>query len=120
MFRSVRKWLLLHITAQIWWVICTSAENSGAQTLAPAATLATRESAPHLITERQLIKVPQGAPLRSPPAIAAIAATEIQRTLTLLVVVEPDPGRTVQVLRPCRAAPGTGGGLHRSRASLFG
>jgi membrane fusion protein, heavy metal efflux system len=62
--------------------------------------LVIRESAPHLIREGQLIKIPQGSPLRSELTIAAVAAKEVQRTLTLRGVVEADPSRTVQVLAP--------------------
>jgi cobalt-zinc-cadmium efflux system membrane fusion protein len=58
----------------------------------------TREPAPHLIKEG--IKVLQGSPLRSELMVATPAAKEIQRTLTLLAVVEADPSRTVQVLPP--------------------
>jgi membrane fusion protein, heavy metal efflux system len=63
-------------------------------------TPVTLESAPHLIKEGQLIKIPQGSPLRSELAVAAVAAKEIQRTLKLHAVVEADPSRTVQVLPP--------------------
>jgi membrane fusion protein, heavy metal efflux system len=59
-----------------------------------------RESPPHLIRERQLIKIPQGSPLRGELSIAAVAAKEIHRTLTLTGVVEAIPSRTVQVLAP--------------------
>jgi cobalt-zinc-cadmium efflux system membrane fusion protein len=107
-----------------------SAEDSGAQMLVPPATMAqaariavlgagahraisnlssdqgeermpmTLETAPHLIKEGQLSKIPQGSPLRSELTFAADAAKEIQRSLTLLAVVEADPSRTVQVLSP--------------------
>jgi membrane fusion protein, heavy metal efflux system len=60
----------------------------------------TRETAPHLFKERQLSKILQGSPLRSELTVAAGAAKEIQRRLTLLAVVEADPSRTVQVLSP--------------------
>jgi membrane fusion protein, heavy metal efflux system len=59
-----------------------------------------RESVPHLIREGQLIKIPQGSALRSELTIAAVAAKEIQRMLTLTGVVEADPSRTTQVLAP--------------------
>jgi membrane fusion protein, heavy metal efflux system len=58
------------------------------------------EDAPHHISEGQLIKVPQGSPLRSELTIAAVAAKEIQRRLTVAGVVEADPSRTLQVLAP--------------------
>jgi membrane fusion protein, heavy metal efflux system len=58
------------------------------------------ESAPHHIREGQLIKIPEGSPLRSELTIAAVAAKEIQRRLTLAGVAEADPSRTVQVLAP--------------------
>jgi membrane fusion protein, heavy metal efflux system len=58
------------------------------------------EDAPHHITEGQLIKIPQGSPLRSELTVAAVAAREIQRRLTVTGVVEADPSRTVQVLAP--------------------
>jgi multidrug efflux pump subunit AcrA (membrane-fusion protein) len=104
-----------------------SAEDSGAQ-LVPPATMAqaaritvlgagahraisnlssdqggermpmTLETAPHLIKEGQLSRIPQGSPLRSELTFAAGAAKQIQRSLTLLAVVEADPRRTVQVL----------------------
>jgi membrane fusion protein, heavy metal efflux system len=59
-----------------------------------------RESPPHLIREGQLIKIPQGSPLRGELTIAAVTAKEIHRTLTLTGVVEAVPSRTVQVLTP--------------------
>jgi membrane fusion protein, heavy metal efflux system len=62
--------------------------------------LAIRESPPDLIREGQLIKIPQGSPLREELTIAAVAAKEIHRTLTLTGVVEAVPSRTVQVLAP--------------------
>jgi cobalt-zinc-cadmium efflux system membrane fusion protein len=107
-----------------------SAENSGAQMLAPAATMAqadrtavlgarahraishlssdpgegrmpmTLETALHLINEGQPSKILQDSPLRSELTLAADSAKEIQRSLTLLAVVEADPNRTVQVLSP--------------------
>src|SRR5260370_23420635 len=106
-----------------------SAEDSGAQMLVPPATMAqaarmtvlgagahraisnlssdqgeermpmTLETAPHLIKEGQS-KISQDSPLRSELTFAAGAAKEIQRSLTLLAVVEADPSRTVQVLSP--------------------
>jgi cobalt-zinc-cadmium efflux system membrane fusion protein len=106
-----------------------SAEDSGAQMLVPPATMAqaarmtvlgagahraisnlssdqgeermpmTLETAPHLIKEGQS-KSSQDSPLRSELTFAAGAAKEIQRSLTLLAVVEADPSRTVQVLSP--------------------
>jgi cobalt-zinc-cadmium efflux system membrane fusion protein len=107
-----------------------SAQDSGSQTLVPPATMpqtariavfgasahrpisnsssdqgeertpVTRESGPHLIKEGQLIKIPQGSPLRSELTVAAVTTKEIQRTLNLRAVVEADPSRTVQVLPP--------------------
>jgi cobalt-zinc-cadmium efflux system membrane fusion protein len=59
-----------------------------------------RESPPHLIKEGQLIKIPQGSPLRGELTIAAVAAKKIQRTLRFTAVVEAVPSRTVQVLAP--------------------
>jgi membrane fusion protein, heavy metal efflux system len=59
-----------------------------------------RERPPHLIKEGQLIKIPQDSPLRGELTIAAVAAKEIQRTLTLTGVVEAVPSRTVQTLAP--------------------
>jgi membrane fusion protein, heavy metal efflux system len=64
----------------------------------PAAVIP--EDAPHHISEGQLIRVPPGSPLRSGLTIAAVAAKEIQRTLTVAGAVEADPSRTVQVLAP--------------------
>lgn len=61
---------------------------------------AVRESPPHLIKEGQLIKIPEGSPLRGELTIASVAAKEIQHTLTLTGVVEAVPSRTVQVLAP--------------------
>jgi membrane fusion protein, heavy metal efflux system len=58
----------------------------------------TLETAPHLIKEGQLTKIPQRSPLHSELMVAAGPASEIRRTLTLLAVVEADPNRTVQVL----------------------
>jgi membrane fusion protein, heavy metal efflux system len=58
------------------------------------------EDAPHHLREGQLIKIPQGSPLRSKLTVAAVAAKEIQRRLTVTGVVEADPSRTVQVLAP--------------------
>jgi membrane fusion protein, heavy metal efflux system len=105
-----------------------SAEDAGAQMLVPPATMAqadrtavlgagahraisnlssdqgeertpmTRETAPHLIKEGLLSTIPQGSPMGSEPTGAAVAAKEIQRTLTLLAVVEADPSRTAHVL----------------------
>jgi membrane fusion protein, heavy metal efflux system len=63
-------------------------------------TLVIRESVPHLFREGQLIRIPQGSPLRSELTTAAVAAKEIQRMLTLPGVVEADPSRTMQVLAP--------------------
>lgn len=107
-----------------------SAQDSGAQTLVPPAatpqtariavlgadapravsnsssdqgaerTPVMHESTAHLIKEGQLIKIPQGSPLRSELTVATVAAKEIQRTLKLHGVVEADPRRTVQVLSP--------------------
>jgi membrane fusion protein, heavy metal efflux system len=62
--------------------------------------LVVRESAPHLIREGQLIKIPQGSPLRTELTTATVAGKEIERTFTLAGVVEADPSRTVQVLAP--------------------
>jgi cobalt-zinc-cadmium efflux system membrane fusion protein len=64
----------------------------------PAAAMP--ETAPHHIREGRLIRIPQDSPLRSELTIAAVGATEIQRTLTLTGVAEADPSRTVQVLAP--------------------
>jgi cobalt-zinc-cadmium efflux system membrane fusion protein len=61
---------------------------------------AIHESAPRLIREGQLIKIPQDSALRSQLTISAVAAKEIERTLTLTAVVAADPSRTVQVLVP--------------------
>jgi membrane fusion protein, heavy metal efflux system len=58
------------------------------------------ESAPDFIREGQRIKIPQGSPLRGKLTISAVAAKEIQRTLTFTGVVEADPSREVQVLAP--------------------
>lgn len=53
-----------------------------------------------LIKDGRRIKIPQGSPLRSQLTIMAAAAKEVQRTLNLHGVVEPDPGRTVRMLSP--------------------
>jgi membrane fusion protein, heavy metal efflux system len=58
------------------------------------------ESPPDLIREGQLIKIPQGSPLRRELTIEAVAVKETQRTLTLAGAVEAVPSRTVQVLPP--------------------
>jgi cobalt-zinc-cadmium efflux system membrane fusion protein len=58
------------------------------------------QTAPHPIREGQLINIPPGSPLRSEVTIAAVAAKEIQHTLTFTGVVEADPSRSVQVLAP--------------------
>jgi membrane fusion protein, heavy metal efflux system len=58
------------------------------------------EDVPAHIREGQLIKIPQDSPLRSELTMAAVAAKEIQRRLTVTGVVEADPSRTVQVLAP--------------------
>jgi membrane fusion protein, heavy metal efflux system len=68
------------------------------QTGNPAPVIA-EDASPH-IREGQPIKIPQDSPLRSELTIAAVAATEIQRRLTVPGVVEADPSRTVQVLAP--------------------
>jgi membrane fusion protein, heavy metal efflux system len=118
------------LTAGVFAAIgAASAEDPGAQTPGPLGTLSqtvrtagsnagahlpalsstsdqvyripvNRESPPRLSKEGQLIKIPQGSPLRGELTIAAVAAKEIQRTLTLTGVVRAVPGRTVQVLAP--------------------
>jgi membrane fusion protein, heavy metal efflux system len=116
--------LLGRLTAAMLAAIgAAPAQDAGAQTPAPLGTLIgtgagahlpalnstsdqvdrilmIRGTAPHLIREGQLIKIPQGSPLRSELTIASVAANEIERTLTLTGVVEADPSRTVQVLSP--------------------
>jgi membrane fusion protein, heavy metal efflux system len=111
-------------------IAAVSVQDSGAQTPAPPATMpqtarvpvlgaganlplfksssdqggnrmpVMREGAPRLIKKGQLIKIPQGSPLRSELTIATVAAKEIQRTSKLNGSVEADPNRTVQVLPP--------------------
>jgi membrane fusion protein, heavy metal efflux system len=118
------------LTAGVFAAIgAASAEDPGAQTPGPLGTLSQtvrtagsdagahvsalnstsdqmdripviRERPPHLIKEGQLIKIPQDSPLRGELTIAAVAAKEIQRTLTLTGVVEAVPSRTVQMLAP--------------------
>jgi membrane fusion protein, heavy metal efflux system len=85
----------------------TARTDAGAHLLAPNSTSdqvhripASREGPPHLIKEGQLINIPQGSPLRGQLTVAAVAAKEIQRTLTLTGVVEAVPSATVQVLAP--------------------
>jgi membrane fusion protein, heavy metal efflux system len=108
----------------------TSIQESGAQTLMPAATMlqtaptavldagahqpsanqssdrkeertsVMHKSRPQFIKEGQLIKIPQDSPLRNALIVRAVAGREIERTLTLSGVVEADPSRTVQLLPP--------------------
>jgi cobalt-zinc-cadmium efflux system membrane fusion protein len=132
MFTSGRDAFLLGSSAVAMFAAigAASAQDSGAHTLAPPATMPQTariavlgagarlpilnsssaqggerapvilQSVPRLIKEGQLIKIPQGSPLRSELTVAAVRAKEIQRTSTLHGVVEADPSRTVQVLAP--------------------
>jgi cobalt-zinc-cadmium efflux system membrane fusion protein len=130
MFMSARSAFLLGSSAAAILAAfgAASAQDFGAQTLEPPATIpqtahiaglgagahrpisnlsgnqgeeptsVIRERAPHLVKEGQLIKIPPDSPLRGELMVAAVAAKEIERTLKLHAVVEADPSRTVQVL----------------------
>jgi membrane fusion protein, heavy metal efflux system len=132
MFTSAQDTFLLGISAIaiLAAIGAASAQESGAQTLMPPATMLrtapiavldagahrptaipssdqggeptpfTHKSRPQFIKEGQLIKIPRDSPLRNALIVGAVAAREIERTLTLRGMVEADPSRTVQLLPP--------------------
>jgi len=132
MFTSAQDTFLLGISAIaiLAAIGAASAQESGAQTLMPPATMLrtapiavldagahrptaipssdqggeptpfTHKSRPQFIKEGQLIKIPRDSPLRNALIVGAVAAGEIERTLTLRGMVEADPSRTVQLLPP--------------------
>src|SRR5262245_2469756 len=58
------------------------------------------ESTAHFIREAERITIPEGSPLRDKLVIEPVTEQEIERTLVLPAVVEPDPARLVKVLPP--------------------
>jgi cobalt-zinc-cadmium efflux system membrane fusion protein len=67
---------------------------------APERSAAVQPRAPQPIATGQRIALPQNSPLRNELMIMAATATQIERTLDLPGVVEPDPARTIQILPP--------------------
>ena len=65
----------------------------------PAAVLKV-ETAPHLAREGQRIRIPEGSPLRDKLTVEAVAEQDIERSLVLPAVVEPDPARLAKVMTP--------------------
>jgi len=68
--------------------------------LAPPAVGPKHEPAAHLLREGQRITIPEGSPLRDKLVIEPVAEQEIERTLVLPAVVEPDPARLAKVMTP--------------------
>ena len=68
--------------------------------VAPPAAAPKVESPPHLVREARRISIPEGSQLREKLVIETVTTQEIERSLVLPAVVEPDPARLVKVLTP--------------------
>src|SRR5262249_56099852 len=68
--------------------------------VAPPAAAPKVEIAPHLVREGRRITIPEGSPLRERLVIEAVTTQEIERSLVLPPVVEPDPPRLLTLPTP--------------------
>src|SRR5262249_41134756 len=68
--------------------------------VAPPAAAPKVESPPHLVREARRISIPEGSQLREKLVIETVSTQEIERSLVLPAVVEPDPARLVKVFTP--------------------
>src|SRR5262249_62036397 len=64
--------------------------------VAPPAAAPKVESPPHLVREARRISIPEGSQLREKLVIETVTTQEIERSLVLPAVGEPDPARLGQ------------------------
>jgi cobalt-zinc-cadmium efflux system membrane fusion protein len=68
--------------------------------LAQPAVAPKVDTTPQLVREGQRIRIPEGSPLRGKLTVGPVTEQEIERTLALPAVVEPDPARLAKVMTP--------------------
>jgi membrane fusion protein, heavy metal efflux system len=74
--------------------------RTGRSRLADTAPVARTESAAAFVKDGNLIRIPEGSPLRAQLTVQVVEEKEIVRDLVIPAVVEADPARLMKVLPP--------------------